>query len=177
MVLPRICSELFCIFTTGIMCDLLWSDPQPQNGRSVSKRGVGTQFGPDVTRQFLLKNKLDYVIRSHEVKQEGYEEAHDGKCITVFSAPNYWYVNFSSLHSTLLSRTKIMFMFIVCCQYLQSRVQWRKSQETSINFVHTKEIFITFDLLIDALIIIIMFILFTKKLMNDFQLFNDYVSK
>ncbi|XP_021945606.1 serine/threonine-protein phosphatase 5 [Folsomia candida] len=73
----------------GLMCELLWSDPQPQNGYSPSKRGVGIQFGPDVTDAFLRKNKLDYVIRSHEVKPEGYEIAHDGKCITVFSAPNY----------------------------------------------------------------------------------------
>lgn len=29
----------------GIMCELLWSDPQPQTGRSPSKRGVGCQFG------------------------------------------------------------------------------------------------------------------------------------
>ena len=72
------------------MCELLWSDPQPRCGRSQSKRGVGTQFGPDVTKRFLQKNKLDYIIRSHEVKNEGYEIAHDGKCITVFSAPNYW---------------------------------------------------------------------------------------
>ena len=28
-----------------------------------------------------------------QVKQEGYEMAHDGKCITVFSAPNYWSLN------------------------------------------------------------------------------------
>ncbi|KAF6034776.1 PpD3 [Bugula neritina] len=74
---------------SGAMCDLLWSDPQPQLGRSSSKRGVGTQFGPDVTKRFLKENNLDYVIRSHEVKHEGYEVMHDGKCITIFSAPNY----------------------------------------------------------------------------------------
>ena len=73
----------------GIMCELLWSDPQPSPGRSASKRGVGCQFGPDVTKRFLEHNGLDYVIRSHEVKQNGYEVTHDGKCITVFSAPNY----------------------------------------------------------------------------------------
>ncbi|KDR10586.1 serine/threonine-protein phosphatase 5 isoform X2 [Zootermopsis nevadensis] len=73
----------------GLMCELLWSDPQPQVGRAPSKRGVGVQFGPDVTKKFLELNGLDYVIRSHEVKNDGYEVAHDGKCITVFSAPNY----------------------------------------------------------------------------------------
>lgn len=73
----------------GIMCELLWSDPQPQNGRSPSKRGVGIHFGPDVTRHFLERNELDYIIRSHEVKADGYEVAHEGRCITVFSAPNY----------------------------------------------------------------------------------------
>ncbi|KAK6635261.1 Serine/threonine-protein phosphatase 5 [Polyplax serrata] len=73
----------------GLMCDLLWSDPQPMEGRAPSKRGVGVQFGPDITKTFLQHNKLDYIIRSHEVKNNGYEEAHDGKCITVFSAPNY----------------------------------------------------------------------------------------
>lgn len=73
----------------GIMTELLWSDPQPMNGRTPSKRGVACAFGPDVTKAFLKDNGLDYVIRSHEMKQEGYTEEHGGKLITVFSAPNY----------------------------------------------------------------------------------------
>ncbi|XP_019426309.1 PREDICTED: serine/threonine-protein phosphatase 5-like isoform X2 [Lupinus angustifolius] len=73
----------------GLMCELLWSDPQPLPGRGPSKRGVGLSFGADVTKRFLQENNLDLVVRSHEVKDEGYEVDHDGKLITVFSAPNY----------------------------------------------------------------------------------------
>uniref|UniRef100_A0AC35TGQ5 Protein-serine/threonine phosphatase n=1 Tax=Rhabditophanes sp. KR3021 TaxID=114890 RepID=A0AC35TGQ5_9BILA len=73
----------------GIMCNLLWSDPQEIPGSSTSKRGVGCQFGPDITKAFLDDNDLKYVIRSHEVKDMGYEEHHGGLCYTVFSAPNY----------------------------------------------------------------------------------------
>ncbi|CAI4223253.1 unnamed protein product [Auanema sp. JU1783] len=74
---------------SGIMCDLLWSDPQDLPGRVSSKRGVGCQFGPDVTDAWCKLNGVEYVVRSHEVKPEGYEIHHNGKCITVFSAPNY----------------------------------------------------------------------------------------
>ncbi|XP_077226948.1 serine/threonine-protein phosphatase 5-like [Tasmannia lanceolata] len=73
----------------GLMCELLWSDPQPLPGRGPSKRGVGLSFGEDVTKRFLRENNLDLVVRSHEVKDEGYEIEHGGKLITVFSAPNY----------------------------------------------------------------------------------------
>ncbi|OAF68327.1 hypothetical protein A3Q56_03930 [Intoshia linei] len=71
------------------MCQLLWSDPHELNGCLPSKRGIGVQFGPNITNNFINLNNLDYVIRSHEVKQRGFEEMHNGKCITVFSAPNY----------------------------------------------------------------------------------------
>ncbi|XP_037946088.1 serine/threonine-protein phosphatase 5 [Teleopsis dalmanni] len=73
----------------GLMCELLWSDPQTWEGRGPSKRGVGIQFGPNVTKEFCQRNKLEYVVRSHEVKDQGYEVTHNGQCITVFSAPNY----------------------------------------------------------------------------------------
>eukprot|EP01147_Barroeca_monosierra_P000596 gene595-3910_t len=74
---------------SGPMCDILWSDPQPLQGRARSLRGVGVRFGPDITQRFLDDNDLKLLIRSHEMKEDGYEIAHDGKCITIFSAPNY----------------------------------------------------------------------------------------
>ena len=42
----------------GIMCELLWSDPQDANGRGISKRGVGVQFGPNTCADFLDHNNL-----------------------------------------------------------------------------------------------------------------------
>jgi serine/threonine-protein phosphatase 5 len=32
---------------------------------------------------------IGLIVRSHEVKQKGYEIEADGKLVTVFSAPNY----------------------------------------------------------------------------------------
>jgi serine/threonine-protein phosphatase 5 len=74
---------------TGLEMELIWTDPQFQEGRSLSKRGIGMQFGPDITRSFCDRNKLKGVIRSHEVRQNGYEWEHHGLLCTVFSAPNY----------------------------------------------------------------------------------------
>ncbi|KAF9318207.1 hypothetical protein BG003_011684 [Podila horticola] len=73
----------------GLMSELLWADPQPLPGRSPSARGVGQKFGPDVTENFCKMNNIDMIIRSHEVKQQGYHVEHDGRCVTIFSAPNY----------------------------------------------------------------------------------------
>ena len=72
---------------SGIMCELLWSDPCSINGRHPSNRGVAITFGPDVVKEFLKTNKLQKIIRSHECKSEGYDII--GDVITVFSAPNY----------------------------------------------------------------------------------------
>eukprot|EP00238_Polyblepharides_amylifera_P000721 CAMPEP_0196572152 /NCGR_PEP_ID=MMETSP1081-20130531/2243_1 /TAXON_ID=36882 /ORGANISM="Pyramimonas amylifera, Strain CCMP720" /LENGTH=557 /DNA_ID=CAMNT_0041889363 /DNA_START=232 /DNA_END=1905 /DNA_ORIENTATION=- len=73
----------------GIMAELLWSDPMAAMGRQPNIRGIGVSFGPDVTQNFLQQNGLSLLVRSHEVKEEGYEVMHGGKLVTIFSAPNY----------------------------------------------------------------------------------------
>lgn len=66
--------------TDGLMMECLWSDPQVAKGRGPSKRGVGLGFGPDVTRAWCELNGVTAVLRSHEVRQGGYAEEHDGEC-------------------------------------------------------------------------------------------------
>jgi serine/threonine-protein phosphatase 5 len=73
----------------GLMAEMMWADPIAVRGRHASKRGMGLSFGPDITEKFLNHNNLQMVVRSHEVKDLGYEVEHGGKLVTVFSAPNY----------------------------------------------------------------------------------------
>lgn len=68
---------------------MIWADPCKDNGYHVSKRGTSIMFGPDITKKYLDDNGLELIVRSHEMKPEGYEVEHDGKLITIFSAPNY----------------------------------------------------------------------------------------
>lgn len=73
----------------GAFMELLWSDPQEADGFGPSQRGLGFAFGSDITAQFLQKNKLRKIFRSHEVRMGGVQLEHNGKLVTVFSAPNY----------------------------------------------------------------------------------------
>ena len=84
---------------SGLMMEMLWTDPQPQPGRGPSKRGVGLQFGPDVTKKFCETNGLDAVIRSHEVRMEGYEVEHNGKCITGTHDKICWVSEYRRAHT------------------------------------------------------------------------------
>lgn len=52
---------------SGLLCDLLWSDPCRSEGWVESKRGVSYAFGPDIVEEFLEKHDLDLICRAHQV--------------------------------------------------------------------------------------------------------------
>ncbi|KAG1326235.1 serine/threonine-protein phosphatase PP1 [Cocos nucifera] len=74
----------------GLLCDLLWSDPDPEvQGWGMSDRGVSCTFGADKLVEFLEKNDLDLLCRAHQVVEDGYEFFAQRRLVTIFSAPNY----------------------------------------------------------------------------------------
>jgi len=84
--IPRPCD----VPDTGIVCDLLWADPDGDvDGWAENDRGVSYQFGPDVAANFLLAHDLDLIVRAHQVVEDGYEFFASRRLVTLFSAPNY----------------------------------------------------------------------------------------
>ncbi|KAH9976245.1 serine/threonine protein phosphatase-like protein [Lactifluus volemus] len=60
---------------TGLLCDLLWSDPDQNTvGWSENDRG---------------KHDIDLICRAHQVVEDGYEFFAKRQLVTLFSAPNY----------------------------------------------------------------------------------------
>ncbi|KAL3318635.1 Serine/threonine-protein phosphatase 4 catalytic subunit [Cichlidogyrus casuarinus] len=75
----------------GAMCDLLWSDPEDQDGWHMSPRGAGYLFGGDVVAKFNQTNKLDLICRAHQLVMEGHRWHFKQSVLTIWSAPNYCY--------------------------------------------------------------------------------------
>ncbi|XP_034475725.1 serine/threonine-protein phosphatase alpha-3 isoform-like [Drosophila innubila] len=74
----------------GLLCDLLWSDPDRFGfGFSPSDRGVSFLYGRDVLERFLRKYDFDLLCRAHQVVEDGYEFFAKRQLVTIFSAPNY----------------------------------------------------------------------------------------
>lgn len=75
---------------TGLLCDLLWSDPDSSvQDWAENDRGVSFTFGSEILENFLEANDFNLVCRAHQVVQDGYEFFANMKLVTIFSAPNY----------------------------------------------------------------------------------------
>lgn len=52
----------------GLLCDLLWSDPDKDTtGWGENDRGVSFTFGVEIVAKFLHKHDLDLICRAHQV--------------------------------------------------------------------------------------------------------------
>ncbi|KAJ9151750.1 Serine/threonine-protein phosphatase [Pleurostoma richardsiae] len=79
---------------SGLLADLLWSDPcnEPDNAATdwgENDRGVSYTFGKGIVSSFLAKHDFDLICRAHQVVEDGYEFSYDRQLVTIFSAPNY----------------------------------------------------------------------------------------
>ncbi len=96
-------------FGKSLMKDLLWNDPHNRPGRAPNRRGGNViKFGPDVTQSFLAANDLALLVRSHEVKQEGYDVQH-GKHQMMGTYINCTQHQHRSHNSILFSRNLTLF--------------------------------------------------------------------
>lgn len=89
---------------SGLYCDLLWSDPDPNYGKESfltpsfganTVRGCSYRYTAKAVNRFLYANKLLAVVRGHEAQENGYRLYDNNQAgtfpsvITLFSAPNY----------------------------------------------------------------------------------------
>ncbi len=52
----------------GLLCDLLWSDPDKDiNAWGENDRGVSYTFGAEIVAKFLHKHDFDLICRAHQV--------------------------------------------------------------------------------------------------------------
>jgi len=71
--------------SSSLLDELLWADPQDEDGMTQSNRGY--LFGPDVSKHFLERHNLDIIVRGHEQVARGSLISHDGRVMTIWSAP------------------------------------------------------------------------------------------
>lgn len=100
----------------GLLCDLLWSDPDKEiTGWSENDRGVSFTFGPDVVSRFLQKHDMDLICRAHQVVEDGYEFFSKRQLVTLFSAPNYC-GEFDNAGAMMSVDESLLCSFQVCTQ-------------------------------------------------------------
>ena len=84
----------------GVLVDVLWADPfdEPKEARKKDfsendLRKVSVCFGLRPAKALLKREKLESIVRAHQVKPQGFElhywEGNFPTVITIFSAPNY----------------------------------------------------------------------------------------
>lgn len=83
-------STLSSVPNKGLVCDLLWSDPDRNELEwGENERGCSYTFGPQIVQAFCDTHGYDLICRAHQVMDHGYEFFCNRKLATVFTASNY----------------------------------------------------------------------------------------
>ncbi|XP_047098327.1 serine/threonine-protein phosphatase alpha-2 isoform-like [Schistocerca piceifrons] len=105
----------------GLLCDLLWSDPDGSitGWGPNEERGISVTFGADVVEQFLRQYDFDLVCRAHQVVENGYQFFAQRQLVTIFSAPNYCgeYANAGAIMAVDESLKCSFIIIVPCCEY------------------------------------------------------------
>jgi len=74
---------------TGLLCDLLWADPDNEfEGWGESDRGVSFTFGPDIVSKFLANQDMDLICRGHQ-KPSGKALQGSRRVRLIFAIPSF----------------------------------------------------------------------------------------
>lgn len=75
----------------GVLCDLLWADPDKhvETYALNTTRQISVVYGRRAVKEFFNRHDLDLICRGHEVCEDGYEFWFDRRLVTLFSAPHY----------------------------------------------------------------------------------------
>jgi len=68
---------------------LMWNDPADVAKPGPSPRGSGELFGAAIAQKFCSVNKMEIIIRGHQLCMQGFQSHFDGLVLTVWSAPNF----------------------------------------------------------------------------------------
>jgi serine/threonine-protein phosphatase PP1 catalytic subunit len=81
------------IHDSGLMSDLLWSDPHPEVDEwGPNDRGATITWGLRVAQTFLDRNGLLGIVRAHQMAMDGFHfpfGTADRRIVTVFTASHY----------------------------------------------------------------------------------------
>jgi len=83
----------YSVYDNPVVLDLLWSTPEELKydylANNLTTNMRKRYFNENLVGEFMKNNKIDYIIRSHEVLEHGFEKLYDGKVVSIYSALNY----------------------------------------------------------------------------------------
>ena len=83
----------YSVYDSQVVLDLLWSVPEElkyeYTGNNFTTNVRKRFFNENLVGEFMKNNKVEYIIRSHDVLEHGFEKLYDGRVFSIYSALNY----------------------------------------------------------------------------------------